>query len=134
LSGSSPLTCLVWEPLLVAYATASIALGFMWPHKPHHYVKVGITSGGYSDIVRGNGLLQGEKRNLTFLKVPNSACPTLYPLGCRQGSQEGNMIRIRLIRQHRKDPGYLGTALWRNSNKRRRLRLGGSFRLLLNWV
>jgi hypothetical protein len=31
LSGSSP---------------ASIALGIMWPHKPHHYVKVGIPSGG----------------------------------------------------------------------------------------
>jgi hypothetical protein len=46
LSGSSPLTCLAWEALPVAYATASIALGFMWPRKPHHYVKVGIPSGG----------------------------------------------------------------------------------------
>jgi hypothetical protein len=46
LSGSSPLTCLAWEALPVAYATASIALGIMWPHKPHHYVKVGIPSGG----------------------------------------------------------------------------------------
>jgi hypothetical protein len=27
LSGSSPLTCLAWETLPVAYATASIALG-----------------------------------------------------------------------------------------------------------
>jgi hypothetical protein len=42
LSGSSPLTCLAWEALTVAYATASIAVGIMWPHKPHHYVKVGI--------------------------------------------------------------------------------------------
>jgi len=41
LSGSSPLTCLAWEALPVAYATASIALRIMWPHKPHHYVKVG---------------------------------------------------------------------------------------------
>jgi hypothetical protein len=32
------LTCLAWEALPVAYATASIALGIMWPHKPHHYV------------------------------------------------------------------------------------------------
>jgi hypothetical protein len=38
LSGSSPSTCLAWEALPVAYATASIALGIMWPHKPHHYV------------------------------------------------------------------------------------------------
>jgi hypothetical protein len=29
LSGSSPLTCLAWEALRVAYATASIALGIM---------------------------------------------------------------------------------------------------------
>jgi hypothetical protein len=36
------LTCLAWEALPVAYATASIALGIMRPHKPHHYVKVGI--------------------------------------------------------------------------------------------
>jgi hypothetical protein len=40
LSGPSPMTCLAWEALPVAYATASIALGIMWPHKPHHYVKV----------------------------------------------------------------------------------------------
>ena len=46
LSGSSPLTCLAWEALPVAYATASIALRIMWRHKPHHYVKVGIPSGG----------------------------------------------------------------------------------------
>jgi hypothetical protein len=45
LSGSSTLTCLAWEALPVAYDTASIALGIMWPHKPHHYVKVGIPSG-----------------------------------------------------------------------------------------
>jgi hypothetical protein len=31
LSGSSPLTCLEWEALPVAYATARIALGIMWP-------------------------------------------------------------------------------------------------------
>jgi hypothetical protein len=46
LSGSSPLTCLAWDALPVAYATASKPLGIMWPHKPHHYVKVGIPSGG----------------------------------------------------------------------------------------
>jgi hypothetical protein len=44
------LTCLAWEALPVAYATASIALGIMWPHKPHHYVKVRIPSGGVSLI------------------------------------------------------------------------------------
>jgi hypothetical protein len=46
LSRSSPLTCLAWEALPVASVTANIALGIMWPHKPHHYVKVGIPSGG----------------------------------------------------------------------------------------
>ena len=44
LSGSSPLTCLTWKALTVAYATANIALGIIWPHKPHHYVKVRIPS------------------------------------------------------------------------------------------
>jgi hypothetical protein len=29
LSGSSPLTCLTWEAIPVAYATANIALGIM---------------------------------------------------------------------------------------------------------
>jgi hypothetical protein len=48
LSGSSPLTYLAWEALPVAYATASIALRIMWPHKPHHNVKVGTPSGGFS--------------------------------------------------------------------------------------
>jgi hypothetical protein len=57
LSGSSPLTCLVWEALPVAYATASIALGIMWPHKPHHYVKLGIPSGG----IRNNTYLKLDK-------------------------------------------------------------------------
>ena len=45
LSGSSPLTCLAWEALPVAYATTSIALGIIWPHKPHYYAKIGIPSG-----------------------------------------------------------------------------------------
>jgi len=51
LSGSSPLICLAWEALPVAYATASIALRIMWPHKPHHNVKVRTSSGGISYIV-----------------------------------------------------------------------------------
>jgi hypothetical protein len=46
LSGSSPLICLAWEALPVAFATTSIALGIIWPHKPHPYAKVAITSGG----------------------------------------------------------------------------------------
>jgi hypothetical protein len=49
LSGSSPFTCLAWEALTVAYATAGIAVGIMWPHKPHHYIKVGIPSWGGSE-------------------------------------------------------------------------------------
>jgi hypothetical protein len=49
LPGSSPLTCLAWETLSVAYATTSIALGIIWPHKPRHYAKVGIPSGGRHD-------------------------------------------------------------------------------------
>ena len=36
-SGSSPLTCLAWEALPVAYAIASIALGFIWPVPPPPY-------------------------------------------------------------------------------------------------
>jgi hypothetical protein len=40
------LICLAWKALPVAYATASRALGIVWPHKPHHYVKVGIPSEG----------------------------------------------------------------------------------------
>jgi hypothetical protein len=54
LSGSSPLTCLAWEVLPVSYTTASIALGFTWPHKPHHYVKVGILSGGVLILTPSN--------------------------------------------------------------------------------
>ena len=80
-------------------------------------------------------MLQGAKRNLTFLKVPNSACPSLYSLGCRQGrplgSQEGKMIGIPLIRQHKKDTRNLRTELWRNSDKIRRLGLGGNFEVTL---
>ena len=45
LSGSSPLTCLAWEALPVAYTTASIALWTIQPHKSNHYTKVGIRSG-----------------------------------------------------------------------------------------
>ena len=45
LSGSSPLTCLVWEALPLAYTTASIALGVIWPHKPHHCAKAGYLQG-----------------------------------------------------------------------------------------
>jgi hypothetical protein len=54
LSGSPPLTFLAWEALPVAYATASIALGITWPHKPHHYVKVGIPSGGDTHSLEEN--------------------------------------------------------------------------------
>jgi hypothetical protein len=46
LAGSSPLTCLAWEALPVAYAIASIDLGIMWLHKPHHYVNIRDTFGG----------------------------------------------------------------------------------------
>jgi hypothetical protein len=48
------LTCLAWETLPVAYATASIALGIMWPHNPHHYVKVGIPSRGRTSFSQRN--------------------------------------------------------------------------------
>jgi hypothetical protein len=50
LSGSSPLTCLAWKTLPVAYATTSIALEIIWPHKPRHYAKVGIPSGSVTTI------------------------------------------------------------------------------------
>jgi hypothetical protein len=68
LSGSSPLNCLAWEALPVAYATASIALGIRWPHKPHHYVKVGILL----DIYLFKDLflyLQNRKRGTTQVTV-----------------------------------------------------------------
>jgi hypothetical protein len=58
LSGSSPLTCLAWEILPVAYATASIALGIMWQHKPQHYVKVGIPSEGWATTSFFNSVLE----------------------------------------------------------------------------
>jgi hypothetical protein len=60
LSGSSPLTCLAWEALPVAYTTTSTAFGIIWPHKPHHYAKVRIPSGGCSYFILikyGSGLL-----------------------------------------------------------------------------
>jgi hypothetical protein len=67
LSGSSPLTCLAWGALPVAYATASIALGIMWPRKPHHYIKVGIPSGGvptFADRGVSRGQCNGSPRPL----------------------------------------------------------------------
>jgi hypothetical protein len=67
LSGSSPLTCLAWEALPVAYATASIALGIMWPHKPHLYVKVGIPSITLGSVTHVTAIiLQLLRRNSTF--------------------------------------------------------------------
>ena len=50
LSGSSSLTCLSWEALPVIYATPSIALRIIQLHKPHHYVKMGISLGGRGHI------------------------------------------------------------------------------------
>ena len=50
LSGSSSLTCLAWEARPVAYVTASITLGIIWPHKPQHCAKVGIPSGGLLEV------------------------------------------------------------------------------------
>jgi hypothetical protein len=70
LFGSSPLTCVAWEALPVAYATASIALGIMWPHKPHHYVKVGIPSGG------GGGLKCTAPANLRLSSRRGSSLPS----------------------------------------------------------
>jgi hypothetical protein len=37
-----------------SYATATIALGISWPHKPHHYVKVGGPSGGHGQLTLKN--------------------------------------------------------------------------------
>jgi hypothetical protein len=70
LSGSSPLTRLEWEALPVAYPTASIALGIMWPHKPHHYVKLGIPSGGYLYLhVPNSGISQKFSWSVSVLLV-----------------------------------------------------------------
>jgi hypothetical protein len=35
-------------------ATTSIALRIIWPHKPHHYVKVGMTLGGLTTLINKN--------------------------------------------------------------------------------
>ena len=43
---SSPLTCLAWVPPANSRATAGLAVRIIWPHKPHHYHKVGTPSGG----------------------------------------------------------------------------------------
>ena len=51
LSGSSP----VWHGN--NWATASISLTIIWPYKPHHYVKVGITLGAFY-IHRTNNVWQ----------------------------------------------------------------------------
>jgi hypothetical protein len=75
MSGSSPLTCLAWEALPVAYATASIALGIMWPHKPHHYVKLRIPSGGCyippsskASVIRGIPIaIQVEQAGISYI-------------------------------------------------------------------
>jgi hypothetical protein len=80
LSGSSPLTCLAWEALRVAYATVSIALGIMWPHKPHHYFKVGIPSGGittdYYTYIRGLAecCLKFQFQTVTILSSLSAPC------------------------------------------------------------
>ena len=61
MSGSSPLTCLAWEALPVAYATASIALRIIRSQKPHLCTKVGIPLRGCS--------MYGEKRNAQMVLV-----------------------------------------------------------------
>jgi hypothetical protein len=75
LSGSSPLTCLAWESLPVAYATASIALGIIWPHKPRHYVKVRIPS-GVGDLLSINIC---NFRALRFSCPPPPSPPISFP-------------------------------------------------------
>jgi hypothetical protein len=35
----------------------SIALGIIWPHKPHHYIKVEVPLGGHIRIVTDNGVM-----------------------------------------------------------------------------
>jgi hypothetical protein len=71
LSGSSPLTCLAWEALPVAYAAASIALGIMWPHKPHHCVKVGIPSDGYCVLVPWNMCISNQREQASLWMPEN---------------------------------------------------------------
>jgi len=75
LSGSSPLTCLAWEALPVAYAITSIAFGIIWPHKPCHYTKVGIPSGGLIVI----GLVKWPYGSWVFITVLTTVYPGTYP-------------------------------------------------------
>jgi hypothetical protein len=76
LSGSSHLTCLAWEALPVAYATTSIALEIMWPHKPHHYVKVGIPSGG-SNVFNYSNIKDKPRRKTVILLAEHVYCTIL---------------------------------------------------------
>ena len=37
-----------------SYATADLVLRIIWPHEPHHYIKVGTTSGGVLRSISAN--------------------------------------------------------------------------------
>jgi hypothetical protein len=84
LSGSSPLTCLACEALPLAYATVSIALRIMWPHKPLHYVKVGIPSGGFLLLMTANFLSR------FLVSIPDTLC-SVTPLPFR-GLSSSNAV------------------------------------------
>jgi len=71
------LTCLGWEALPVSYATASIGLGIMWPHKPHHYTKLRITSGGICFLDTYMII-----SNCTYLHANFREVPRLLPVYC----------------------------------------------------
>ena len=86
LSGSSPLTYLAWEAPPVAYATASIALRIMWPHKPHHYVKVVTPSGGGLQTIY---CLISRDICLSYWLVLRFSPTCFYRKGQRHGYQSG---------------------------------------------
>jgi hypothetical protein len=56
-------------------ATASIGLRVIWPHKPHHYVKVGIPSVGYNSY-KSTSIVLNTQNNPAFSSFCKWNCST----------------------------------------------------------
>ena len=60
------LMCLAWETLPVTTLLPTIALWIIGPRKPHHYVKVGISSVGGGEIKVQNSRLYDEVIGISY--------------------------------------------------------------------